>query len=575
MTETLPRSLLVITAFWNKIGLIASLILIGLSLSAQSKIEGERLRLFNEQFFAAENAKNRDELDKALVLFEALHQKDPENALVHYELAQLYAREEDQAKAIYHAERAQDLDPDNSWYFRLLLAVYEQFGLQESLQKSLKAALRKNPENEALHFQLAESYYRSGKSDKALNQLEKLEALIGVQEQISNQKKSIYLEIGDLDGAVLELKKLIQKYPKNLDYRGSLGQVYQANGKVEEAFQVYQEMLLIDSLDPRPHLDLANYYQEKGDLHQSLFHLKQAMGSSQLDMERKIAVLLSLFEVSSKDSLLTAKSFELLDEIVSQEPEDPRIYAMYGDYLSREGRDREAISFYKKALAYGEKFQIWEQILLIEMQNRLFEDLRNDAPEAIESFPNQPLPYLLAGIAHQEGDKLNEALEFLEDGLTYVFNNARLQSEFYLQLAAVYHDLENHRESDNYFDEVLAINPKHAGALNNYAYYLSQRDERLEEALEMSTLANTLSPENPVYLDTKAWILHRLERNEEAKPILERALVLMVADDAELLEHYGDILRALAENDLARIQYEKAQNIQFSEERAKKLNDLP
>jgi len=565
----------VITAFWNKIGLTTSLILIGLSLSAQSKIEGERLRLFNEQFFAAENAKNRDELDKALVLFEALHQKDPENALVHYELAQLYAREEDQAKAIYHAERAQDLEPDNSWYFRLLLAVYEQFGLQESLQKSLKTALRENPENEALHFQLAESYYRSGKSDKALNQLNKLEALIGVQEQISNQKKSIYLEIGDLEGAVLELKKLIQKYPKNLDYRGSLGQVYQANGKIEEAFQVYQEMLLIDSLDPRPHLDLANYYQEKGDLHQSLYHLKQAMGSSQLDMERKIAVLLSLFEVSSKDSLLTAKSFELLDEIVSQEPEDPRIYAMYGDYLSREGRDREAISFYKKALAYGEKFQIWEQILLIEMQNRLFEDLRNDAPQAIESFPNQPLPYLLAGIALQEGNELKKAQEFLEEGLTYVFNNARLQSEFYLQLAAVYHDLQNHRESDYYFDEVLAINPKHAGALNNYAYYLSLRDERLDEALEMSTLANTLSPENPVYLDTKAWILHRLERNEEAKPILERALVLMVADDAELLEHYGDILRALAEIDLARVQYEKAQNIQFSEERAKKLNDLP
>lgn len=549
--------------------------LIGLSLSAQSKIEGERLRLFNEQFFAAENAKNRDELDKALVLFEALHQKDPENALVHYELAQLYAREEDQAKAVYHAEKAQGLDPSNGWYFRLLLAVYEQFGLQDALQKSIKKALRENPENEGLHFQLAESYYRSGKSDKAINQLNKLETLIGVQEQISNQKKSIFLEIGDLDGAVLELKKLIQKYPKNLDYRGSLGQVYQANGKTEEAFQVYQEMLVLDSLDPRPHLDLANYYQEKGDLHQSLYHLKQAMGSSQLDMERKIAVLLSLFEVSGKDSLLTAKSFELLDEIVSQEPEDPRIYAMYGDYLSREGRDVEAISFYKKALVYGEKFQIWEQILLIEMQNRLSEDLRNDAPQAIESFPNQPLPYLLAGIAHQEGNKLQKAQEFLEEGLTYVFNNARLQSEFYLQLAAVYHELENHRESDYYFDEVLAINPRHAGALNNYAYYLSLRDERLDEALEMSTLANTLSPENPVYLDTKAWILHCLDRNEEAKPILERALELMAADDAELLEHYGDILRALAENDLARIQYEKAQNIQFSKERAKKLNDLP
>lgn len=107
-----------ITAFWNKYFTALSIILFGLSLSAQSEIEGERLRLFNEQFFAAENAKNRDQWDKALVLFETLHQKDPENALVNYELAQLYARNEDQQKAIYHAEKAHEVSVDNIWYFR-------------------------------------------------------------------------------------------------------------------------------------------------------------------------------------------------------------------------------------------------------------------------------------------------------------------------------------------------------------------------------------------------------------------------------------------------------------------------
>ncbi len=575
MTETLPKYPLVITAFWNKIILSTSLILISLSLSAQSEIEGERLRLFNEQFFAAENAKNREEYDKAMVLFEALHQKDPENALVHYELAQLYAREEDQERAIFHAEKAQEIEPENEWYLRLKLAIYEQFGLQEQLIKSLEKAIEKDAENEDLRFQLAETYYRSGDLKAAVEQLDKLEELSGVNEQISNQKKSIYLEMGELQSAVDELQKLIDLYPRNLDYRGSLGQIYQANGQPEKAFEVYKNMLKVDSLDPRPHLDLANYYQEKGDLHQSLYHLKKAMGSKQLDMERKIAVLLSLFEASNKDSLLTAKSFELLDEIVSQEPEDPRIYAMYGDYLSRDGRDKEAISYYKKALQYGQKFQIWEQILLIEMQNRLFEQLREDAPKALESFPNQPLPYLLAGISFHEGDDLEKSRDYLEEGLSYVFNNARLQSEFYLQLAAVFHDLENHRESDYYFDEVLAINPKHAGALNNYAYYLSLRDERLEDALQMSELSNEISPQNPVYLDTKAWVLHRLDRNEEAKQIIESALALMNKPDADLLDHYAVILMALGEKELARSQYQKAQEIEFSEDRAQKLNKLP
>ncbi len=575
MTVILLKSPLVITAFWNKYLFALSLIFFAFSLSAQSEIEGERLRLFNEQFFAAENAKVREEYDKALLLFETLHQKDPENALVSYELAQLYARNEDEQRAIFHAEQAFKLEPDNLWYLRLQLAVYSQFGLADLQIQSLEDAVLKWEDNEDLHFQLAEAYYRNGKWSEAIERLDKLEEITGLSEQISNQKKGIYLEMGDLDGATKELQKLIMQYPKNLDYRGSLGQLYQANGNEEKAFEVYQEMLAIDSLDPRPHLDLANYYQSRGELHRSLFHLKKAMGSKQMDMERKIAVLLSLFEASSSDSVLKAKSFELLDEIVAQEPEDPRIYAMYGDYLSREGKDREAISFYKKALQYGEKFQIWEQILLIEMQNRLFEELRKDAVQALETYPNQPLPYLLAGIAFHESKDLIEAQEYLEDGLSYVFNNARLQGEFYLQLAAVFHDLENHRESDYYFEEVLAINPNHAGALNNYAYYLSLRDEKLEKALVMSEKANRISPENPVYLDTKAWVLHRLGRNEEAKGFMERALVLMAAPEAELLDHYGDILLALGDNEAARQQFEKAQSIEPTEERSQKINALP
>lgn len=562
-------------AYWNKYIASICILLGSLSLSAQSKIEGERLRLFNEQFFAAENAKLREEYDKALVIFEALYQKDPESALVCYELAQLYAREEEEQDALFYAEKACKIEPENPWYFRLKLAVYGQFGKSELLIKSLEEATKKHPQDEDLLFQMAEAYYRNGQAQKAIESLNKLEAISGPHEEISNQKKSIYLEMGNLEGAIAELQKLIEIYPKNLDYRGSLGQLYQANNLDEKAFEVYQGMLAIDSLDPRPHLDLANYYQQKGEFHQSLYHLKKAMSSKQLDMERKIAVLLSLFDASRSDSLLTAKSFELLDEIVSQEPADARIYAMYGDYLSREGRDDEALTYYKKALEYGEKFQIWEQILLIEIQNRKFDALKVDAPLALESFPNQPLPYLLAGIAFKESKEYSKARDYLEDGQIYVFNNARLQTEFNLHLAEVSHELGQHLESDQYFDAVLSINPKHAGALNNYAYYLSLRNERLKDALRMSTDANTISPSNPVYLDTQAWVLHQLGRDEEAREVIEKALSLLAKPEPELAEHYGDILIGLGEKELARKQYELANGLQSSPALKAKIKALP
>jgi tetratricopeptide (TPR) repeat protein len=565
----------VITAFWNKYLLYTLILLSGLSLSAQDSLFGERLRLFNEQFFAAQNAKLREEHEKALVIFEALYQKDPSNALVCYELAQLYASDEVEQDAIFYAERAAALEPDNNWYLRLKLSIYGQFGKSQLLIQSLQEALAKQPNNEDLRFQLAEAYYRNGNPALAIKELDRLEDLIGLQEEVSNQKKSLYLEIGDLDGARKELEKLIEAYPKKMDYRGALGQLYQANGKPEKAFAVFQSMLEVDSLDPRPHLDLANYHQNNGDFRKSLYHLKKAMQSKQMDMERKIAVLLSLFEASSADSTLRAESFQLLDQIVSQEPEDPRVYALYGDYLSRDGKDEEAVRYYKKALEYGEKFQIWEQILLIEIQNRNFAALREDAPQAMLAFPNQPLPYLLGGIAFKEAEEYSKARDYLEDGLSFVFNNARLQTEFHLQLAEVFHFLEDHQESDYHFEEVLNVNPKHAGALNNYAYYLSLRKERLTEALQMSERANQISPNNPVYLDTEAWILYQLGRPKEAREKIEKAVKFMGPDEAEILEHYGDILMALEETELAKSQYQRALELNASESLKKKLNQVP
>lgn len=564
-----------ITAYWNKYLPLTLYLLSTLSLSAQDSLVGERLRVFNEQFFAAQNAKLREENEKALVLFEALYQKDPSNALVCYELAQLYASDEAEQDAIFYAERASALEPENAWYLRLKHAVYGQFDKPLLLIESLQKALIVHPKNENLRFQLAEAYYRNGDAAIAIAELDRLEDQIGIQEEISNQKKSLYLELGDLDGARIELEKMIKAYPKKIDYYGALGQLYQANNQEEKAFKVFQQMLAMDSLDPRPHLDLANYYQQSGQFRKSLFHLKKAMTSKQLDMERKIAVLLSLFEASRSDSTLKAESFKLLDEIVTQKPADPRVYALYGDYLSREGRDTAAVRYYKKALSFGQKFQVWEQILLIEIQNRNFEALRQDAPEAMLAFPNQPLPYLLGGIAFKEGKDYERAGDYLQDGLAFVFNNARLQTEFHLHLAEVFHYLEDHQESDYHFEEVLAVNPSHAGALNNYAYYLSLRKDRLTEALQMSERANQISPNNPVYLDTEAWILYQLGNYREARVKIEKALKFLGAAEVEILEHYGDILLKLEEPALAKAQYQKALEIEERPDLRNKLNQVP
>ena len=60
--------------------------------------------------------------------------------------------------------------------------------------------------------------------------------------------------------------------------------------------------------------------------------------------------------------------------------------------------------------------------------------------------------------------------------------------------------------------------------LNNYAYYLSERGERLTQAEEMSYKTIKAEPKNATYLDTYAWILFMEGRYSEAKIYIDQAL---------------------------------------------------
>jgi tetratricopeptide (TPR) repeat protein len=249
-----------------------------------------------------------------------------------------------------------------------------------------------------------------------------------------------------------------------------------------------------------------------------------------------------------------------MEHLLNTDPEDPRIYAMYGDYLSRDGKDTAALESYKKALQFsdGQKFQIWEQVLLIEIQNEMYDSLALHAPQAIEVFPNQPLPYLFAGVAQTMLGDYQEAIYFLEDGLNYVLGNKRLKEQFYAQLADAYHRIKNHAKSDTYFDKTLQVNPNNATALNNYAYYLAVRKEKLDKALELIEKSNRLSPNNPVFLDTYAWVLYQKEDYTQALEKIEKVFELKADQEAEVMEHYGDILKANGKNQAALEQYQKA-----------------
>ena len=108
------------------------------------------------------------------------------------------------------------------------------------------------------------------------------------------------------------------------------------------------------------------------------------------------------------------------------------------------------------------------------------------------------------------------------------------------------------------YDAVLSLEPNHIVALNNYAYYLSLIDKRLDDAERMSSKTISAEPQNPTYLDTYAWVLYKKGKYSNALLMMEAAINNSTEPSAELYEHYGRILKALNEDENAVIQFKKA-----------------
>ena len=81
-------------------------------------------------------------------------------------------------------------------------------------------------------------------------------------------------------------------------------------------------------------------------------------------------------------------------------------------------------------------------------------------------------------------------------------------------------------------------------ALNNYAYFLAESGKDLKQAERMSQRTINEEPENIVYLDTYAWILHLQGYHSLAKFYIERAITNIEKPEDALTyyEHYGYIM---------------------------------
>ena len=513
--------------------------------------------------------------EEALLKFQKCTEINPEDGASRYEIAKIHVSRKNIPDALREAELAANLEPDNVWYKKLLSELYSRNGLYTEYLDVNKDIVKLKPNNIEFLFNLASAYLINGYKEKAIEIYNRLEKQIGINDRLVIQKKNLYLSLDRIDDAENELKKLISEFPMETKYYAMLAEFYIDNGKDEKALEIYRRISQINPEDPYIHISMSDYYRKRGDNENAHKELIKGFANAKLEIDTKIQILLAYYTVNELFSDKIEEAFELTEELIDAHPNDPKAISIYADLLYQNKELEKARNAFLDVIAIdSSRYGVWEQLLFIENELGNYKAIKNYSVRALELFPQQPMLYLFAALSNFQLKNFRESIRLLELGLNFVVDNEFMLEQFYSYLGDAYNELHHHEESDRYYELVLEINPENSVVLNNYAYYLSLRNEKLEKAETLAKKAVELDPENSANLDTYGWVLYKSGKYEEAEIWIKKALEKDGEKDDTLLEHYGDVLFKLGKENEALNYWKKAgQNDKGSELLDKKIED--
>jgi len=483
----------------------------------------------------------------------------PNHAASMYEIAYIYNGGGKSSEALPYAQKAVLLDESNEWYRLLLAKCFMETERFSDASLTYEKLVKYNPDKLDNYYLWASALLHAGKVKDALEVYDKIEQMLGVTEEICLQKERIYLSLNQFDKAVAEAEKLIKSNPGETNYRNMLAELYFQNKMPDKGIEICNNIFAIDPNEPRTHLMLAEYYESISDDKKAFSHVKIAFENPDLNIDDKVKILIGYFNIPEKFKAEREESLQLINILIQAHPNDAKSYSLQGDFLNRDGKNAEARDAFRKAIQLDKtRYPIWQQVMVLDETLGDFESLESDSKQAIELFPSEPYSYLFNASAHYQKKNYKQAIDIINDGKDYVAGDKKLLAQFYSMLGDCYNSTKEYSLSDEKFEKTLNLDPENANVMNNWAYYLSLRNDKLDRAAKMGLKANELVKDNASYEDTYAWVLYKQQKYDEAKRWQERALEHAGEKNGTLLEHYGDILFQLGQTDRAFEYWQKA-----------------
>ncbi|MDT7540766.1 MAG: hypothetical protein QOE33_670 [Acidobacteriota bacterium] len=415
------------------------------------------------------------------------------------------------------------------------------------------------------------------------------------------------LKAGRAGEAITTIRQALVADPGNKEYLQLLSDASERGGDAGAVVEELKRVADANPTDAESAASLARAQARAGKIDDAMATLRSALSRNAKDDKKQEALTVSLAQVltdalryddaiKAYNDLLKARGITDVPLVADSDKQFASKYLEEIMRLQRQaGRDSDALATVermRRLLGANDLMAEFYSIDLLREQGKRTEALAA-AHAAREKYPENPSLLRLEATILAELGRVDEAATLLRSRLNGTFENDYSTNQAIVQmyvganrgkeaveaaqklvqitpkqapglmiqalvlLSSAQERAGDFKGAEESLRKILASDPESGIALNNLGYFLTERGERLKEALDMIQRAVRSEPTNASYLDSLGWVYFKLGQLDEAERYLTDASRRNPHSPA-IQEHVGDLLQRRGKQDEARAAWRKA-----------------
>ncbi len=383
-----------------------------------------------DYFFEALAQRGIENYDKAIVAIQKCLEKEPKNPAFLYELGKNQLDAKDYVAAEITFKSAVEIDNKQRWYWNGLYDVYYE---TKNFDKAIGVVQKLIEFDPNMREDLVSLYMNTDQKEKALYLLKEMEASSHLTKTMEFYKLKLESSKEFASPKKETLEKGIKEHPKYEQNYIDLISLYLSFNQEEKAFEVAKVLEKEIPNSDWAHVSLVKFYLASNDGINASKSMFKVLMNSKIDLKIKHRVFNEFLIFAVKNPTF----FTDVDAAIPYFDNDPEIAVAkeVAKFFWKKSDLDKAIYYFEKAIKKSpDDIESLNYFLEVLQQKQDYQRLVVKATECIELFPTQPNYYYYAGLGYNQLKNYKKAKENLENGLDFVIEDLKLETDFYEQL---------------------------------------------------------------------------------------------------------------------------------------------